>query len=97
MFKKLEGDTVLVVQKGAYMVADLHQYRGWLFLSLSNKFYRIYKNGGTTKSDLNVVELHTDHSLYADKFQRLVLTKTDHPVIIDEDAQGKMKLVSHKR
>jgi hypothetical protein len=74
MFKKLEGDTALVVQNGVFKVADLYERDGKLFAQAAGGFVRLYRDGRTSKSGLAFTTLVTEEPLFKDRFDRLCLT-----------------------
>ena len=71
MFKKLEGDQVMLSIKGVYKVCDLYEWDGKLFASVSGGFVRLRANGTTTKLDLDIVHMEHEGDLYGDSFGRL--------------------------
>ena len=72
-FKKLEGDTAIVVQSGVYKQADLYTLNNGLFASYGNGFVRLKKDGSTSRDKLNLIQLIYDGELHSDQFGRLLV------------------------
>lgn len=71
MFKKLEGDTAVVVQKGAYKQGDLYEWQGGLFVRIGSSFYRLKADGATSHIDIKLCAVALDKTIYSDRFGRL--------------------------
>lgn len=71
MFKKLEGDTVMLRQGGIYKPVDLYEWNGGLYAQLGGGYIRLRKDGTTTKAGVDFVHMEVEAVIYADKFGRL--------------------------
>lgn len=71
MFKRLEGDSVVLKSNGVVTVHDLYEWRGELYAAVGKGYVRLNVNGTTSKDRLYMEHLVTEARLYADKFGRL--------------------------
>ena len=77
MFRKLEGDTALLVQGGVYKPADLYEMDGKLFAQASGGFVRLKTDGTTSKQGVAFHALTTEEPLFTDRFGRLCVAAGD--------------------
>lgn len=75
-FKKLEGDTVILLNKGVWKTADLYTLDGALFAQWSGGYIRLKGDGTTSRDGVNFTMLSTDRTLFADKFGRITTAET---------------------
>lgn len=71
MFKRIDGDEALIVQKGVYLAADLYEMDGGLFAKAKGGFIRLKADGSTSHSDVRVQKLITDRPLFCNRFSQL--------------------------
>jgi hypothetical protein len=73
MFKKLEGDTAILAQKGVFKQVDLYEWRGDLFAKWGGGYIRLTVTGGTSIPDVILLSLATDQPFGSDQFGRLTM------------------------
>ena len=76
MFKKIETDNALIMQGGVFKPVDVYEGpEGGLYVQAKGGFVRVYENGSTSSTGLNLIRLHRDGPLYRDRFGRLTVDK----------------------
>lgn len=73
MFRKLDGDTAVLVQGGVYKTVDLYERDGKLFAAAAGGYVRLHENGSTSKDKLQIESLQIEAPLYKDRFGRLTV------------------------
>lgn len=73
MFKKLEGDTVILLQGGVYKPSEMFAWGGKLFARASGGYVRLRSDGTTSKDGVRFEHMEYDGKLYEDKFGRLTI------------------------
>ncbi len=73
-FKKLEGDTVVLVQNGVYKPSDLCEWGGKLFAKAAGGYIRLRADGTTSRDGIRFEHMEFDGKLYEDKFGRLTIS-----------------------
>ena len=76
-FRKLEGDTAVLVHGGVYKSTSLFEWDGKLFAQFSGGYVRIRQDGSTTKDGVRIEHMEIDLPLFADRFGRLTLRNGD--------------------
>ena len=72
MFKKLDEDEALIVERGVYKSAEVYEGPdGGLFIKAKGGFVRARVNGSTSHEAVRLVSLHREGKLYSDRFNRL--------------------------
>lgn len=87
MFKRIEGDTVILVQSGVYKVADLYERESKLFAAIGGGYVRLYASGTTSKDKLHIDALMLDGPLYKDRLGRLCTNHGKDRVLIDDTSR----------
>ena len=104
MFKKLEEDEALIVERGVYKMAEVYEGPdGGLFVKAKGGFVRVRGNGSTSHETVRLETLHREGELYQDQFGRLCtnagqgrrrtfieMRGSDMKLLV-EDANGKVK------
>lgn len=73
MFKKLEEDEALIVERGVYRSAALYELNGALFIQAKGGFVRAKTNGSTSHATVRLYTLMREGPLYQDRFGRLCI------------------------
>tara|TARA_R110000751_G_scaffold220907_1_gene323512 strand:- start:265 stop:549 length:285 start_codon:yes stop_codon:yes gene_type:complete len=92
MFKKLEGDTIMLSNKGVYTVTELYTYNGGLYAKVGSGFVRLRTNGTTSKTDVLIVTMETDIALYKDKLGRLATDDAPNAVKLSSESRATLLL-----
>lgn len=74
MFARLEGDSVLLWNRGVFKVADLWTFEDGLYASAAGGYIRLYANGGTSRAGVVVKKLVTSQKLWVDTYGRLAIS-----------------------
>ena len=84
-FKPVDGDTVILCQKGVWKTADLFTLDGSLFAKFGGGFIRLRGDGTTSKDGVTFTMLATDKSLFKDQFNRITLApERGQPLKLDK-------------
>lgn len=75
MFKKIETDEALIVERGVYRPAEVYEGpEGGLYAKAKGGFVRLKANGSTSHPTVSCNTLARDGALYQDQFGRLAVS-----------------------
>lgn len=92
MFRKLEGDSAITVQKGVFRHVDVFAMDGNLFLGHGSGYIRAYEDGSTSKDGVNIRKLHCDAPLFKDTFGRLLVEMKAGAQPLASNVEEKLKI-----
>lgn len=88
MFKKLEGDTVVLQKGGVFKVCDLYAYRGYLFANYAGGYIRLTADGHASVPGVSVDMLAYEGPLYKDRFGRLAVSAGEGYTALQSNPDG---------
>lgn len=96
MFKKLEGDIAVIKKGGVWKPAEVYEFRDDLYVKANGGYVRVYYDGTTSVAGLRLELLHTEISLYSDRFGRVSVVEREgySPVCVSD--QGKLLQLEKK-
>ena len=84
MFKKLDGDVVILRSGGVFRQCDLYSRADGLYARYGTGFIRLNRDGSTSAPKIQIDTLIYDGPLFQDRFGRLFLTAgTDSKPVTD--------------
>lgn len=92
MFVKVEGTTVLLVERGVYRQADLYERGGQLFAKLGTGYVYLKETGATSKDGVGFDVIEGDLDLYRDPFGKLYLTAAERRTLVARGPEGPIAL-----
>ena len=96
MFTKLEGDMAVIQKGGVWKPADVYEFRGDLYVKANGGYVRVYYDGKTSVAGLRLELLHTEVSLYSDRFGRVSIVEREGYSPICMSDQGKLLQLKNK-
>jgi hypothetical protein len=99
MFKKIDTDQALIVQKGLFKPVDVYEGpEGGLYIKIGSGYARIRQNGSTSVEGVALQMLHRDEPVFKDAFGRLCTTGGDgrKPMSLTADNEGRPLLIEAK-
>jgi len=96
MFKKIETDEALIVERGVYKMAEVYEGPdGGLYIKAKGGFVRVKEKGDTSHSAVAVQTLAREGPLFRDTWGRLCVTaegpEARKPVALSNDG-GRLAL-----
>jgi hypothetical protein len=95
MFKKLEGDTAMLVQGGVYKTTDLYEWAGKLFAKAAGGYIRLRKDGTTSKDGVRLEHMEIETPLFSDKFGRLATVNAGGYTPVAVTPEGRLQVEHH--
>lgn len=89
MFKKLEGDQVLLRTRGVYKPTELYEFDGKLFAKSNGGFIRLNQNGSTSQADTSIDFMRIERIIYADRFGNLCTEEASDRKPLKVTSQGR--------
>lgn len=76
LFQKVEGEVVIIHDRGTFKQLDVYAWNGFLFAKLGAGYVRLNADGSTSKPTATIRQLTWTGALNADTFGRLALPDT---------------------